>query len=92
MYRTVYVLSEGHLVLDNAAGNLDAILPLLGGPDGVQINLAGCPEVSFRTMSDLVQALERAGYSRVGYIQADPSIPGRCANNSSKPTPLRGAA
>ncbi|GAB6197589.1 hypothetical protein [Lysobacter xanthus] len=88
--RTVYALPARGFALDGQVRSMPELVASLGASPSVPVNIAMCRGSSRIAVLKLAQALEAAGFSRIGVITT--ANQRACANNSSKPTPLRGAA
>jgi len=67
----LYMLTADSFETTNGRGDFDASLKLLGPPAATQVNIKACPNVSYNAIFRVKSALEKAGYTKIGFAAPD---------------------
>lgn len=82
--KTVFAFPDETYAFDHAPISLDALRQTLGNPEQVQINIASCYRMGYRTVVQLMNSLRSAGYSQIAFA----TNPGRdLCELSNQPPP-----
>ena len=89
--RDLVILLNGQYQAGDVTGDLDQVIQKLGQPKETAVVIRACRMEKYTRVASTISSVKNAGFRSVGFITLLPSDP-LCANNSFKPTPLRGAA
>jgi biopolymer transport protein ExbD len=65
------LLPGGQVQVNGITSDLAGALNRLGPPDTTQVNITGCSNLPFSTIQKAKEAVESAGYSRIGFAVAE---------------------
>ena len=74
------LLPNGQVLVNGETSDLSSALKRLGTPQTTQINIVGCRNTTFATIAKASDILQKVGYTRIGFAEAEEGELALCAD------------